>query len=107
MPARTASATGAAPGQSGAAAVYVVSPKAAINVQLAYDDFETFSAVANVSYELVPGFVVTPEIAYAKNYDDDIGSAFDDGELVGFIRFRGQILSRLWITRASTGSTFR
>ncbi len=67
---------------------YVVSPKAAINVQLAYDDFETFSAVANVSYELVPGFVVTPEIAYAENFDDGIGSAFDDGEFGGFIRFQ-------------------
>ena len=67
---------------------YVVSPKAAINVQLAYDDFETFSAVANVSYELVPGFVVTPEIAYAENFDDDIINAFDDSEFGGFLRFQ-------------------
>jgi hypothetical protein len=66
---------------------WVVSPKAAVNVQLAYDDFEKFSAVANVDYELVPGFMITPEIAYADNFNDDFGDD-DDGEFGGFLRFQ-------------------
>jgi hypothetical protein len=65
---------------------WVVTPQAAINVQLAYDDFENFSAVANVDYELVPGLTITPEIAYADNFSDDFGD--DDGEFGGFIRFQ-------------------
>ena len=62
---------------------WVVSPKAAINVQLAYDDYENFSAVANVDYELVPGLTITPEIAYGENFDVDESDAFG-----GFIRFQ-------------------
>ena len=60
-----------------------VSEKAAVNVQLAYDDGDNFSAVANVAYELVPGLRITPEIAYGDNLDDD-----DDGEFGGFLRFQ-------------------
>ena len=71
---------------------YVLSPKAAINVQLAYDEFENFSAVANVDYELVPGFTITPEIAYADNFDEDreviFGNADDEGEFGAFLRFQ-------------------
>ncbi len=59
--------------------------KAAFNLQLAYDDFENFAAVANVDYELVPGFVVTPEVAWADNFNDDFGDD-DDGEFGGFLR---------------------
>ena len=62
---------------------WVVSPKAAVNVQLAYDDYENFSAVANVDYELVPGFTITPEIAYGENFDVDDSDAFG-----GYIRFQ-------------------
>ena len=49
-----------------------VTPQAAINVQLSYDEFENFAAVANVAYELVPGFTITPEIAYADSFGDDL-----------------------------------
>jgi hypothetical protein len=43
--------------------------------------------VANVNYELVPGLVITPEISYVDNLDDDI---VDDGgdEIGGFLRFQ-------------------
>jgi hypothetical protein len=61
--------------------------KATFNLGLAYDDFENFSAVANVAYELVPGFVITPEIAWADNFNDDFGDD-DDGEFGGFLRFQ-------------------
>ena len=60
-----------------------VSEKAAVNVQLAYDDADFFSAVANVEYEVVPGFRITPEVAYGDNLDDD-----DDGFFGGFVRFQ-------------------
>jgi Porin subfamily len=71
---------------------WVVTEKAAINVQLAYDEFENFSAVANVDYELVPGFTITPEIAYADNFDEEreviFGNGDDEGEFGGFLRFQ-------------------
>jgi Porin subfamily len=80
-----------------------VTPKAAINVQLSYDDFEDFAAVANVAYELVPGFTVTPEIAYIDNFSDNCGrgnfgrldctidadgNADQDGNFGGFLRLQ-------------------
>jgi len=45
--------------------------KTAVNVQLSYDDAETFGFVANVAYELVPNFTITPEISYADFDGDD------------------------------------
>jgi hypothetical protein len=61
---------------------YQATEKAAINVQLSYDEQENFAAVANVAYELVSGFTITPEVAYTDNFDieesDDVG---------GFLRF--------------------
>jgi hypothetical protein len=45
--------------------------KTALNVQLSYDDFETFGFVANVAYELVPNFTITPEVSYADFDGDD------------------------------------
>ncbi|NGO55595.1 porin, partial [Allomesorhizobium camelthorni] len=64
---------------------FTVSEKAKINVQLSYDEDENFAAVANVNYTLVPGLVITPEISYVDNLDDDD----DDGdEIGGFLRFQ-------------------
>jgi hypothetical protein len=57
--------------------------KATINAQFAYDDFENFTAVANVAYELVPNFTITPEVIYADNFDLD-----GDGLWGGFLRFQ-------------------
>jgi hypothetical protein len=60
-----------------------VTDKAAINVQLTYDDWEQFAAVANVEYELVPGLKITPEVGYY-----DYGK-YDDGDAFGaFVRFQ-------------------
>ena len=64
-----------------------VTEKATFNVQLAYDDFENFSAVANVAYEVVPGFMITPEVAYADNFEDSDLDDFD-GEFGGYLRFQ-------------------
>ncbi|MBX3581372.1 MAG: porin [Rhizobiaceae bacterium] len=45
--------------------------KTAFNMQLSYDDIENFAAVANVEYELVNNFKITPEISYTDNFDLD------------------------------------
>ena len=66
-----------ATGPSGAAVVGSCPPKAAVNVQISYDDFENFAAVANVDYELVPGFTITPEIVYVDNFADDLDDDAD------------------------------
>jgi hypothetical protein len=53
--------------------------KATFNVQLSYDEMEDFAAVANVQYELVPNFVITPEVSYFDNFDDDNFGDDNDG----------------------------
>jgi hypothetical protein len=66
---------------------FTVSEKAKINVQLSYDELENFAAVANVNYELVPGFVITPEIVYVDNFSDDFDDD-DEDEIGGYLRFQ-------------------
>lgn len=51
---------------------FMVTDKATANLQVSYDEMEDFAVVANVSYEVVPNFVVTPEIAYIDNFNDDL-----------------------------------
>ncbi|NGO54548.1 porin [Allomesorhizobium camelthorni] len=64
---------------------FTVSEQAKINVQISYDEDETFAALANVNYTLVPGLVITPEISYVDNLDDDDD---DSDEIGGFLRFQ-------------------
>jgi hypothetical protein len=66
---------------------YQATEKASINVQLAYDEGENFSAVANVDYTLVPGFRVIPELVYVDNFDDEVGDG-DNDAFGGFLRLR-------------------
>ena len=66
---------------------YQINDKTAANVQISYDEGENFAAVANVEYELVPGFRITPEVIYTDNLGDDDDD--DDGdEFGGFLRFQ-------------------
>ena len=51
---------------------FMLTDKATLNVQVSYDEMEDFAAVANVAYELVPNFVITPEIAYIDNFDNEL-----------------------------------
>lgn len=51
---------------------YKISDKAIINAQLSYDATDTFYTTANVAYELVPGFTVTPEISYVRWRDKSL-----------------------------------
>jgi hypothetical protein len=53
-----------------------LSDKATFNVQASYDQVEDFAIVANVAYEVVPDFVITPEIVYMNNFDGDMEDYF-------------------------------
>jgi Porin subfamily len=64
-----------------------LSPKASLNTQFSYDGAENFAAVANVEYELVPDFRITPEVVYVVNFDDEVDNDFDGGHFGGFVRF--------------------
>ena len=57
-----------------------VTETASINVQLSYDDADTFAAVANIAWTPVENFTITPEIAYV---DADGASAWG-----GYLRFQ-------------------
>jgi len=61
--------------------------KASLNVQLAYDASKTFAATANVAYEMVPGFVITPEISYTK-WQDNKSLLNGKDAVQGMIRFQ-------------------
>ena len=68
-------------------AAYKLTPQAVINAQLAYDASKTFAATVNVSYELVPGFSITPEVSYTKWKDT---KSIQNGKdaVQGMIRFQ-------------------
>ncbi|PJO48219.1 porin [Ochrobactrum sp. MYb29] len=68
-------------------AKFKANEKATINVQLAYEDAKTFAATANVAYELVPGFTVTPEVSYTK-WDDKQSVLKGQDAFQGMVRFQ-------------------
>lgn len=69
-----------------AGASYVLTPQATINGQVSYDEGENFQANLNVSYEVVPGFKITPEVVYGADFADDAGD--DDDAWGGVLRFQ-------------------
>ena len=68
-------------------ASFKVTEKATINGQVAYEDEGTVAAALNVAYELVPGFTITPEVAYTS-FDGDRGVEGADDAVAGIIRFQ-------------------
>ncbi|GAA5664756.1 MULTISPECIES: porin [Brucella] len=68
-------------------AAFKATDKATFNVQLAYDDTKTFAATANVAYELVPGFTITPEVSYTK-WDDEHSVLDGSDAWQGMVRFQ-------------------
>ena len=56
---------------------FMLTDKATFNLQVSYDQMEDFAVVANVAYELVPNFVITPEIAYIDNFNDNLRDLYD------------------------------
>ncbi|PSH67933.1 porin [Phyllobacterium brassicacearum] len=61
-----------------------VAENATVNGQVSYSDAGALAASLNVDYEIVPGFVITPEIDYLK-VDADDG---DDDAFGGIVRFQ-------------------
>jgi len=51
---------------------FMATDKATFNLQVSYDEMEDLAIVANIAYEVVPNFVITPEIAYIDNFNDDL-----------------------------------
>ncbi|TWH02965.1 porin-like protein [Ochrobactrum sp. J50] len=68
-------------------AAFKATEKATFNVQLAYEDAETFAATANVAYELVPGFTITPEVSYTK-WNDKHSELKGEDAWQGMVRFQ-------------------
>ncbi|WP_273725471.1 porin [Brucella gallinifaecis] len=68
-------------------AKFKANEKTAFNLQLAYEDAETFAATANVAYELVPGFTITPEVSYTK-WNDKKSVLKGDDAWQGMVRFQ-------------------
>lgn len=69
---------------------YTFNDKFALNVQLSYDEAETFGAVAGIDYNIVPGLVIRPEIAYASEQVVDPITLETDSEdnWGGYLRFQ-------------------
>ncbi|MCR6498837.1 porin [Shinella sp. CPCC 101442] len=57
-----------------------VTERVTLNAQVSFDDNDALAAVANANFTVVPGFVVTPEVAY---YDDGTDDSWG-----GMIRFQ-------------------
>ena len=66
--------------------------KATLNGQGAYEEEGTYAFALNVAYELVPGFVITPEVNYTKfdGVRKDVAEfeSGDDDAFGGIIRFQ-------------------
>ncbi|WP_273728779.1 porin, partial [Brucella gallinifaecis] len=68
-------------------AKYQINEKAAFNIQAAWEDAGTFAGTANVAYELVPGFTITPEVSYTK-WNDDKSILKGQDAWQGMVRFQ-------------------
>lgn len=68
-------------------AAFKANEKTTFNFQAAYDDSSTFATTANVAYEAVPGFTITPEVSYTKWSDEH---SIMDGQDAwqGMVRFQ-------------------
>ncbi|WP_336279421.1 porin [Bartonella sp. CB175] len=61
-----------------AGATYKITPKTNFNAQVSYSAVKTFATSLNVSYTLVPGLVITPELTYVSWNDDRTFSAINN-----------------------------
>ncbi|MDR0254091.1 MAG: porin [Brucellaceae bacterium] len=55
---------------------YKYNGKTTFNVQSAYDASKTFAAAANVTYQMLPGLVLIPEITYTRWNDPQASSLY-------------------------------
>ncbi|WP_455475039.1 porin [Bartonella sp. B30(2025)] len=61
-------------------ATYKINPQMNLNAQVSYSAVKTFAASVNVSYTLVPGLVLTPELAYVAWNDNRTFKNVDDSK---------------------------
>ncbi|PSJ55645.1 porin [Pseudaminobacter soli (ex Li et al. 2025)] len=66
---------------------YKFNPKASGNLQVSWSQNKDVAVAANVAYELVPGFVITPEVNYLQIHDD-ITKEKIRNEWAGILRFQ-------------------
>ncbi|GGA93310.1 porin [Brucella endophytica] len=69
-------------------ASYKLTDKATFNAQVSFDDAKELAVAANVAYELVPGFTITPEVVYVKDKLDSDGISNDEDQWGGMVRFQ-------------------
>ncbi len=72
-------------------AKFKATDKATFNVQVAYEDWGKTAVAANVAYQLVPGFTITPEINYTKwksSHPSREGGKGEKDAFGGMIRFQ-------------------
>jgi hypothetical protein len=69
-----------------------VTDKATINAQAAYEEQGTWALALNVNYELVPGFVIRPEVNYTKfggaRKEEALLDSGEDDAVGGIVRFQ-------------------
>ncbi|GAA0591265.1 porin [Paenochrobactrum glaciei] len=74
-------------------ATFKATDKAAFNLQAATEDWGKTSVSANVAYELVPGFKITPEVTWTRfknnsDYNPTNSADFKKNSVQGMIRFQ-------------------
>lgn len=72
-------------------AKFKATDKATFNVQVAYEDWGKTAATANVAYQLVPGFTITPEVSYTswkKDHPVRLAGDAPKDAIGGMIRFQ-------------------
>ena len=75
-------------------ATYKFNEKTSFNAQVSYDDDENLGVAVNVAYEIVPGFVITPEVNFVQ--EGNFGKpghvswtkATDKNSVGGIVRFQ-------------------
>ncbi|WP_233279679.1 porin, partial [Brucella abortus] len=69
-------------------AKFIAPEKATFNLQAAHDDWGKTAVTANVAYQLVPGFTITPEVSYTKFGGEWKDTVAEDNAWGGIVRFQ-------------------
>nr|CBE71336.1 outer membrane protein [Brucella melitensis] len=69
-------------------AKFIATEKATFNLQAAHDDWGKTAVTANVAYQLVPGFTITPEVSYTKFGGEWKDTVAEDNAWGGIVPFQ-------------------
>ncbi|ATQ51717.1 porin [Brucella suis] len=69
-------------------AKFIATEKVTFNLQAAHDDWGKTAVTANVAYQLVPGFTITPEVSYTKFGGEWKDTVAEDNAWGGIVRFQ-------------------